>query len=355
MNKIILLLILLFLNVEVVNADNLLVNNGYVNHLNHVYYLQSDNNDYYGFILTSSGMSQQVYNGQMIYIDDSFGSITSLKLYIQRTISNNSLPSGNLTIKVYKSVDNTQSSSKYLVDTFLVTPSSTSVQSFLLSLDYPIDIYDAGNNKLVNWLWFTVEGQNPLGLDDICQCGIQNVNEVIIGYWSQAGNDKYPYGSIWESGLFYSTWSIRDNKFTQENIYNDLAFQLFGTFYYPSTPEPTPIDSPPSNDSESPPCYECNGTIPEISDSGDSFTPDFNGSSLPVLCSENETGCLPEQTAPDSSIPSNTTAGTFLMSLGYCDSLSCGVQDIIDLLYDWSIIAFLMSLLYLIMMTKRFN
>ena len=265
-------------------------------------------------------------NGEAIKIEDDVGTVTAITVYLKRS-TEYTLPDNNatITLRVYKSGDATPTSSKYLWDSTILNPAQTgTIQAFTFTFDYDLEVYDVNDQKLVNWLWFELEEN----IDDNVTSFLQ-YNPVYYAYYN-GQNNKYSFSDMWE----YSTsWSLSESHYTNSpSWYNDIAFALYGTHRYPTTPLPTPTET--AINPDNPPCYDCNGTIPSPDENSTTgWDPTFNDTT--ILCPE----CIGNETVnPFDTISEDSYSESFLKGVGYCNTLGCTLDDIIAFLYDLSLI-----------------
>jgi len=318
MKKILFLISFILLS-NVATADEILINNLNVNYLQQPYYLSS--NSYSHDDIFQGIVSSSVINGEAIKLTEDMGTISSIKIILKRKIYS-VLPDNNatITLRVYKSLDETSGSSKYLWDSVVLNPSSETTQSYLFSFDSDINIYNEQGEYTVKWLWIELQ-ENYSDID--------NMNPVLYGFYNHISDNKYSYSDNYQYDG--GTWTTIESHYSNP-WYNDIAFALYGRWHYPTTPLPTPTQT--SDNPDNPPCFDCNGTIPGPDAEGNtSWNPDFNDTSIP--CPE----CIGNESInPYDTITKDSWSEITLKGLGYCNTLGCTLDDIIALLYDLSFI-----------------
>lgn len=344
MKKFLILLILLIFFINPVNADSLLINNANINYDDEPYFYQNSCSWLNEICIVTTGNNSK--NGQIINISNSFGSITSISIPFKKTVYSDSYYNPTITIRVYKSsTNNPDTSTLTLWDSTILTITNTNIANINFVFDYPLQIYDDGNeNKIVDYIF--------IELQETYHTGDNNLIEY--SYYQSTSNDIYNEGKNYQYSTITSTWSSIES-WLSPNSYNDMAFKLYGSYRFPPTPMPTPqqtYNNPDTNTSL--PCPDCINDFPDIDINSSEFNNtgnEINFSNPNEICPT----CIGNETISVNSIPSNNGFSQLLINFGYCTNLGCTLDDIISFLYDSSKIIFWLSVIVVLYYNSKWN
>jgi len=364
--KILIFILFITLSVNNVYADILINNLNHPTRFKAVSSTDAPPCNYYGLPQTChDSYSNNSKEGQIIKINDDFGSISGIQIILKRSDFLFGLVDGNntLTVRIYKSTtDNPETSILTLWDTaiFDITHYNTNYALYTFNFDYDIPIYsDDGNTKILNYIFFE--------LQPTYYTTWTNSVEIEYGYFNDEGENYYPDiadigSSLYSYNIDSSTWYRYDLIYYDIDKYGDLAFKLLGQFKTPPTPEPTPdIIIPDEGEQPLPEGCSFEDFWNNVCDTGNfedayiiiNWTENFNdftnisNTSCPE-CLGNETIIIPA-----GNLPNEQGFSQILKLFGYCDESGCNIRDFINILYDSAYIMFFVSLFYLYKKVKK--
>lgn len=305
--------------------------------------------------------------GQMILIEDNFGSVSSIQIILKRDRWVNDYDNySTFSLRVYKSTEsNPNSAILTLWDTglFDITHYSSDFALYTFTFDYDMPVYsDDGSTKILNYIWVEMQENDP----DVTP--VYAFSETHYGIFYDEGENYYPDTAFNDISLYfnqYGTWYKYETIYEDIEKFGDLAFRLLGQFKTPPTPEPTPfIINPDSTEGEIPIPDGCSfedfwnnlcGDIQGFEDTYVSVNWTVNFSDFTNISNTSCPDCLGNETIdiPDGNLDNDKGFSQFLKLLGYCDESGCSIRDLIDLLYDSAYVMFIISIFYIYKKVKR--
>ncbi len=300
-------------------------------------------NTHYSFITGHSLTSQTMINIPQQALNNT-QSIDTIKLFVGRTTS--TAPDGNLIVRIY-SQDIIHS--YHYLDSYAITPAQHNTAcsgdwACLMSIsltsditidpntDYAIGIYST--NTVGDWYLLGDYRDISVYVDPTSYNWFKGISAINTGVQEYISNV-----------LYTPMVAYLDDNLTMVTI-KYIPTSIYGQSIIPQTPIPTPTTTgtpggtpiPAPNDS-APPAPGVGG-IPSGNFS--------NTSQNCPTCQGNETvtpgeggGYLPGGT-------NGTGAAQVMKGLGYCNSMGCTIDDFIDMFYDTSAFAFVLSLIYIL-------
>ena len=181
-----------------------------------------------------------------------------------------------------------------------------------------------------------------------------NMNYAVGFYDISTSGNWYIFGSNANHKWLFpvsKTETVNDVNGNSINYYDDyykenlninfIPISVYGQHKWPVTPQPTPT-SVGNETNASIPCTFCDVPFPE-STTNESFEPDFSNPN--EICPDcfNDTKII----IPEGNLDNEKGATKTLKSFGYCNEFGCSIQDLINFLYDFSLLLFFISLLTL--------
>lgn len=291
--------------------------------------------------------------GQFIKIPEGTGTITFIKVAINTEIYNSTQPKANITVRVYKSVDDNLNN-RILFDTFVILPVNAGSSVVSLSFDNPLVIRDEFGISPYKWLFVEIdESWATVAYWDASisctPCYSHDLNVIYVGdhvtpyqqfVTDRSGDSVYIPSELVSYSPDNSEWYWMIEKFVDISGV-DLYFKMYGTWWIPPTPNPTVLPTTTGTPVATAVIPDI-GVEPPIPDTN--FTiPDYNENSTRCdnLTTQNKS-CYPV-IIPSVTIPGGTGGDVLLKTMGYCTTEGCDIYDIIDLAYDISIICGVLS------------
>jgi len=302
--------------------------------------------------------------GQIITVDPTWGAIDSISIPF-KIIGSGSSPT--LTIRVYKSyANNPQSTDAHLMiwDSTTITPTNTNLNFVNFIFDSPLYVDCPLGNVYFNSLCVAAIGGGGKVLPYIfvelqeTYPGLPGVDKMIdFGFSSTQYVPTYSGGRLYQYNPNTAEWT-ENQAWYNPAVFQAMAFKVYGTFYVPPTPEPTPIMGEPSMTPGDTPQPAPGDTAPPIpGGSGAGYNPGFNngsGGSGNTPCNNGTTTC--NGTIPEgaSGVGEGTLPGGALIGMGYDTNNNriISADEAIPAAYDLSMAAFVLSWLG-IFITRR--
>lgn len=288
--------------------------------------------------------SPNVKNGQIIAVDDSWKEIDAISIPMRRIISDPSFGSAHMILYVYKSTtDNPATASLYLWQGVTLNISNTVLSNIMFTFDFPLEVRSPEGTKTVNYIFVQLQEDYIPNID--------NSNEILYGYGLNYNIDNYAGGKLFQDPDSTGSWTSMESHLQPVPSYVDMAFKVYGTYYIPPTPSPTPTGTPIITPGITP-IPNPSDTPPPIPGGGGYNATFDNGTGL--LCNNGTSTCNGTIPIDQPGVKGDTLIGGTLKGLGY-DYNNDGIisaDETIDFLFDFSMTAFILSWLG-IFMTRR--